>query len=415
MDRIVGERKGLDRTLLLFVTGMVALSFSNPAWQSLHALGWILMIAVMIRRGRWSVPGPRRWAIPWAIFAAWVVLASALGPEPAVALRDTKKLLNLLAIFLLGAVLRTAGEYARILAATCVVMSVQAALALYQFATTTDHMAFRARGTLGHHMTFSGMLLVTLCLVLPLLTFRRGRSDLLWWGYTGLGLAALLVTLTRSAWIGLAVALAVVISFKNPRWLWALPVALAVLFAAVPALRGRTMSILDTRGDYSNVQRLAMYPTALRIIADHPFVGVGGRRQVRARYPDYEGTPPTPPELPGGVLPEPYETPDHLHNDVLQIAAAFGLPALLAWLAALAVFVREGWRALSRRDTITDEAGRLRRNLVLGSLAATAGFLTMGMLEYNFGDSEVSILFFFTLSIPFVLRRSTRTVSREIP
>ena len=42
--------------------------------------------------------------------------------------------------------------------------------------------------------------------------------------------------------------------------------------------------------------------------------------------------------------------------------------------------------------------------MVLGSLSASLAFLSMGMLEYNYGDSEVTVLFLMVLSVPFVLR-----------
>ena len=397
-------RTGLDRALFVIAAGMVALSFSNAAWQSLHALGWILLAATMARRGSWLVPGPARWAIPWAAFAGWSALAALLGPHPGQALLDAKKLLNLLAIFLLAAVLRTSRDYRRVAAALFAVMAVQAGVGIVQYVRAADHIAFRAHGTLSHHMTFSGMLLVTAALGLGLLTFRARAADLLTAGALLVCVVALLATLTRSAWIGLTVALAWIVASKNPKWLLALPAALGVLFLVAPELRHRAASILDTRGDYSNVQRMSMYPTGWRMVRANPWFGLGGRRQVQEDYPAYEGPPPVPPPaVPGGPPPEPYEPPDHLHNNPLQIAAESGLPALLAWLAALAVYFGQVARALVPRREVRTEDERLRRNLILGSAGGVAAFLTMGLLEYNFGDSEVALLFAFLLSIPFAL------------
>ena len=244
LQQLFGPREGLDLAQMIVVTGMVALSFKTAPWQILHALGWVLMIASMIRQGRWTVPGPRRWATPWIAFAGWVLLASALGPDPGEALHDAKKLLNLLAIFLIGAVLRTGHDSRRILAAACVTSSILAAFGLYQYAVSPDHLAYRSEGV-SHHMTHSGMLMITLSLVLPHLKFRRRLPDLLLWGYTALGSAALLATLTRSAWIGLAVALVLVVGLKNPRGLLALPV---VLVTASGDMREAEARSLGARG-----------------------------------------------------------------------------------------------------------------------------------------------------------------------
>jgi O-antigen ligase len=402
-----GPREGLDLARMIVVTGMVALSFKTAPWQILHALGWILLLVSMVRERRWTVPGPPRWAIPWAAFAGWVLLASALGPDPGEALHDSKKLLNLLAVFLIGAVLRDAGDGLRMVSAVCAVSSLLAVFGLYQYAVSPDHLAYRSEGV-SHHMTHAGMLMVTLSLVLPHLRLRRRIPDLLLWGYTMLGSAALLATLTRSAWLGMAAALVVVIGFRNPRGLILLPVGMVLILAVVPDLRGRALSLLDVREDYSAVQRWSIYRAGLRMVADHPLTGVGGRDQVKGQYARYAGTPPQPPPTPDGSPPVPYPRPYHLHDNLLQIAAAFGLPALLAWLVALGAWLRQLLRVLPRREEAPAGPEVLRRDVLVGALAAGTAFLTMGMLEYNFGDSEVFALFALVLAIPFALDRARR-------
>jgi len=406
LARLSAGRTGIDRACYLVAIGMAALAFNNAAWQSLHALGWILLIAGALQAGARPDLPPLRWVAPWAVFAIGSLAAAAFAPDAARALYDGKKLLNLLAIFFFAAVLRSAAGYARALGAACALMSLEAILGLVQYARVQDRIAFRSQGTLSHHMTFSGLLLLSIAFCLPLLTFSKRRIDLLTWAYCLLALTALLATLTRSAWLGLAAAAIVVVAFKNPRGLWALPVLFALLFFTVPEFRDRTRSMFDTHGDYSNVQRLSMYPTGLRMVAAHPLLGLGGRRAVREQYPAYEGTPPTPPPaVPGGPPQEPYERPDHLHNDPLQIAAEAGIPVLLAWIAGLSVFAWEALRALPRRRDVHDAGMRLHRNILLGSISTVTAFLTMGMLEYNFGDSEVTVLLFLALSVPLALRR----------
>jgi O-antigen ligase len=371
----------------------------------MHALAWLLLIGEMVRRRRWLPEIPLRWALPWAAFVVWNLLAAALGPAPGQALFDAKKLANVLALFLFGAVLRSARDYLRVLAVAAALLAVQATLGLVQYALTPIPVDWRIRGTLSHHMTFTGLLLITMCMLLPvLLATRARRAAWLGWAYVGLAAAAILASLTRSAWLALIPALMLVLALERPRWLLALPVVLAVLFLAVPQIRSRALSILDTRGDYSNVHRLSMIPTGLRMIAAHPWLGLGGRGQVRLQYPEFETAAPSPPPpSPDGPIPEPYEPPLHLHSNVLQIAAESGVPALLAWLAALLAYLRELLRAL-RGSRDGDAASGLRRHLLVGSLAGCTAFLAMGMLEYNMGDSEVALVFFLALSVPLALR-----------
>jgi hypothetical protein len=39
----------------------------------------------------------------------------------------------------------------------------------------------------------------------------------------------------------------------------------------------------------------------------------------------------------------------------------------------------------------------------IGSSAVLAAFLTAGLLEYNFGDSEILILLLFFMTVPYVM------------
>ena len=49
-------------------------------------------------------------------------------------------------------------------------------------------------------------------------------------------------------------------------------------------------------------------------------------------------------------------------------------------------------------------AGEGTRWIVLSAVAALTGFMVAGFFEYNFGDSEVLLLFLFIVSIPYGVR-----------
>jgi hypothetical protein len=55
-----------------------------------------------------------------------------------------------------------------------------------------------------------------------------------------------------------------------------------------------------------------------------------------------------------------------------------------------------------RRIPAADEEARA---LVLGSMAAIAGFLVAGLFEYNFGDTEVLLMALAVMALPFVVER----------
>jgi putative inorganic carbon (hco3(-)) transporter len=69
------------------------------------------------------------------------------------------------------------------------------------------------------------------------------------------------------------------------------------------------------------------------------------------------------------------------------------VPAFAIWLWFLVALVRDLWARV--RTT-----GDVDRYLAAGALAAVAALLTAGLFEYNFGDSEVLMLFLILVTLP---------------
>jgi putative inorganic carbon (hco3(-)) transporter len=106
---------------------------------------------------------------------------------------------------------------------------------------------------------------------------------------------------------------------------------------------------------------------------------------VERLYPQYRG--------PDAVKP----VNPHLHNNPLQIAAERGLPALAIWLWFLVALVRDLWKRF---------AGGRHRELGAAALATIVALLSAGLFEYNFGDSEVLMLFLLIVTLPAAADRS---------
>ncbi len=136
--------------------------------------------------------------------------------------------------------------------------------------------------------------------------------------------------------------------------------------------------------DPTNRDRVAMLREGRAMIADHPLTGVGPNmvERVYAQYRD--------PLAVEKVNP-------HLHNVAMQIAAERGLPALAIWLWFVGTVIWDLWHKLrTSRHTF----------LAATALAATAGMLSAGLFEHNFGDSEFLMLFLVLLTLPFAADRT---------
>jgi O-antigen ligase len=84
----------------------------------------------------------------------------------------------------------------------------------------------------------------------------------------------------------------------------------------------------------------------------------------------------------------------HLHNNLLQIAAERGLPALLAWL----IFMIWTFWLLSRKWRRKPSGGL---PWIASGLACVLALFIAGLFEYNFGDSEVVMLYLVLITLSF--------------
>jgi O-antigen ligase len=195
---------------------------------------------------------------------------------------------------------------------------------------------------------------------------------------------ALLVSQTRSAWVGALVGLVVICLQRAPRLLLGLAGVVAVVLVVRPAAIGQRLTVEDP----STVDRYYMWRAGLDMVLDRPVFGQGPG-MVQVVYPRYRW-----PEARNPTQP-------HLHNNPLEIAAERGLPGLaffLWWASVLfAVALREVRRARTGPKEIAWPA--------TGALAALAAVFVAGLFEYNLGDSEVLMLALLLTAVPFALGR----------
>jgi O-antigen ligase len=125
-----------------------------------------------------------------------------------------------------------------------------------------------------------------------------------------------------------------------------------------------------------------MARAGVRMVEDRPVFGVGPD-MGQAYYPLYRDAGATRWNVP------------HLHDNVVQIAAANGLFAAAAYLAIVAVFLARAIALVRRRDAPVLAA------LWAGALLAGVAITVAGLFEYNFGDTEVEMATLLLFALPF--------------
>lgn len=345
-----------------------------------------------------SLPWTRRRHVPWADLAPLLIplgfyvlllvgsIVASYAPQTSA--RGLTEIFSLSTLALAPLLMRGERQVRLAVNVLIVVAALLACLGLVQyFFFGYGDISRRIRGPFSHYMTFSGFLLVCdLLLVSAMVHGGRWRS--FWrWGALAVINVALLGSYTRNAWVALSLALTVLVVIRAPRLLLAY-VPAAVLFVAlapVPLLH-RVESIGDLR-DSSNYDRLCMLEAGLAMIRERPLFGLGPEL-VERRYPIYRPA----------AAPR-YDVP-HLHNNLVQLAAERGLPALASYLGLTVASIVAAWRGFKR------EGGRRgrRADLYVGAMLALLAFNLAGLFENNWGDTEVQRPALFLLALPFCLK-----------
>jgi O-antigen ligase len=379
----MGAVDRLEQVGLVAIFGVaVALQFSIAAAQSLLAVAIACWLALVITR-REPIVVPRFfWAL--AALAGATLLSAAFSPAAAQGFADSKQLLLFLVVpvsirFLSGhrgatmvTVIVTAG-------------AISAAYGIFQYGILDyNSLDLRVRGSLGHWMTYSGLLTLVIGVALARILF--GERDRMWAALVmpALGVAIAL-TFTRTAMVAACATVALLFILKDLRLLAILPVLAALFFAAAPTrITARFVSTFNMN-DPTIRDRVAMLNAGRAMVLAHPLTGVGPT-MVEARYPEFRD--------PSAVEP----VVAHLHNVPMQIAAERGVIALAAWLAFVGLALVDLGRLFRTGE---------RRMLAAVALAALVSMLAGGLFEYNFGDSEFLMLLLIVLSLPFAAPRST--------
>ncbi len=219
---------------------------------------------------------------------------------------------------------------------------------------TGSHRAF---STLGNPIFLGAFAAMAMALAVAVGVGTRGRSRFFWATAAGLNLAAVTVSAARASWLaaGASLLLLGAYSLRNgmgKRYSWQLAVtglvAVVVVVAGVQLSAGASKPILLNSADTianpaasRNSGRLATWAIALRVIRDHPVVGVGPD-EFGLVFPAYrtaafdraEGT---------GVI------ADKPHSLLLQWAVETGIPGAVLFVALCGTVLVSSGRRLLRR------------------------------------------------------------------
>ncbi len=232
---------------------------------------------------------------------------------------------------------------------------------------------YRVFGT----MTHKNMLAAFFVLLLPLVGVQMLRGRRLSWLVAVIpALVALGLTDSMTGWVALVIVVALLLIFMRRfdylavMALLVLPVLAVAVWKFGDPIFYRTRQLFGTTTGYGTVSsRYEILNISLRLIADHPWLGIG-----RNNFQFYGQT---------------YYT--HAHNLFLMKIIEMGIPAGAAFIGVLLAMFARLWWAVLRQTRRLSAQGQYYH--LLGATLGLTGILAMNMLDYNYTHFSLGPMF----------------------
>ena len=355
-----------------------------------------------------TTPGPLVEIDRWILgILALALLATGFSPVPLAAAKGLVKLVSYLGVYaLMRQLLATAPRWwDRLVAALLAGELITSVIGIRQLYGDSGELArwadpnsvadgtVRIYSTLENPNLLAGYLLPALPLALVALLRWPGLPRKLF-ALTALvlGVAALVLTYSRGAWMGLVAEAGVIVLLLAvrgtrawpPLWRKLFPLLLlvggaallVVLVTQVEPLRVRVMSLVAGRQDSSNNFRINVWLAALDMIQARPWLGIGpGNDAFNQIYPLFQ---------------QPKFNALSAYSIPLELAVEAGIPGLLAGIGLLVANLRTA-TSLWRGDGFFSLPA-------LAVIAVIAGLTVQGLTDTIFFRPEVQLVGWFCVA-----------------
>lgn len=326
----------------------------------------------------------------WLLWAALEVVVCIFSPQPLLGWGEIRHLLLGGTLFLVLPTLNRSADVRIVWQGIFLTATLSSLFLIGDFASRASvyhreiaaggnvGLYLRSGGLLNHWMVYGTVEIVVIAGLLAFFSVYPGQWRR-WWPVVGVNVVAVVLSLTRMIWAAGGLLLAIDLAWRRSKWIWALPALPLILYALAPNAVRLRVKESSNLGYYTNLERLQMLRVGWRMVGEHPLTGVGPGRvdQLYTRYlsprdpvPAWHG---------------------HLHNNLAQMAAEFGIPVTLAAVLFI-IFafrdLRNAWRAAGSKE---------EQFVVRSALYALVGFVFAGLFEYTYGHSLGLILIGFAV------------------
>jgi O-antigen ligase len=377
--------------LIMLTSGYLSIAVSQIAL----GIGLILMLA------GWAIcrHAPARTGMEKtsALLAGWALITIPFSQDPSWSLVYYKRFYLFTAIWVAATVAAT--EFRRLLMAWflfggALIISLWGMISAMKRSGGLFHFRMHE---ISNPMT-SGAMLMMVVLVAVGFLMVRGNSRRLKIAVAAVILpvfVGLIMTMTRSAFLGFFLGFAVILLMSRPKlfgvFAGAAALGLVLLFAFGDQVLSERMwervnpEFLVRGGNTTT--RLGMWRGGMEIVKAKPFTGVGdmGLEEISKDF---------------------YVSDDglyygHMHNNFVHMAVIWGVPGLVfgtLWLLAPAWLLGRRWLRL-KRGPDASRAPPILKSWVLGVAGAWTGFFVAGFTEWYVGDAETMLIYLAILGV----------------
>ena len=386
----------IDKMLIttLFLFAMFSM-FSISISQVSAGIGGFLWLIKTHLTKTWK---EQRWplGIPVLLFALASLLAVADAYDASYSFKSLKKLLEFLIFFWVLNCVREESIRNSLSLVLIASATVAGLLGLYQYwqdlgPTIQIESSNRPEGSLSTYMTFAGLLMLVGVIALARGLFQKPMKRWVW-ASIGIIILALLLTHTRQAWFGFLIGAVFLVFVWRKKVILLLPIILLVFYTVSPiSVQTRIMAPFYGSGDATLEARINLWQVGWKIFKDYPLTGCGFScvDLVNSQYPDplYEKT---------QDLRRSVKYLQGMHNNFMQLAVDTGTLGLTAWIGIWVCFFRLLYHRAKTLKEYPQEGWA-----IFGSASAALAFLAGGLFESNLYDTEVVMVLYFIMALPF--------------
>lgn len=329
---------------------------------------------------------------PVAAFACVALMASLWGVRPEISLPKCHRLALFSLIFIISDAFDPSrpGGWDRAMRATLLFVCGATLLGMIDVVRVTILVVRGVSLYDTGNMRDPQMYLVSLCLLLALTVTREAsvpRTRV--WSALALNAIGFVLHFKRGAWFAFGLAAGMLGTWLR-RWrVLVVLVLCGVGLLCIPQTRVR-LGMLQREWSKRQGGRYVLWKkVAPKLIRKYPLgMGLGAVR--------YEDLVRRSPYVQTGL--------NHLHNNALQVTLETGWPGLATWLVWMGV----AFVVMSRGAQAAARASPEGSWMALGIFSAFTGLMLNGVVEYNFGDSEILMLLCLLMGLSCVVRSISR-------